>query len=108
MDYYDSDSDQEQSTLPLISGRRANNLSFMLRNLHLYPTPALPREFQNVEIQRVPNRQIIHHLPLYVSNEELRNFSFTQLVMYIILSILSMRDMALHLHDVAHFDDVDL
>ena len=105
MNYYDSD----------ITGRRVNNLSFMLRNTHLYPTPVLPREFRNVETQIVPNvetqivptRQIIHHLPLYVSNEELRNFSCTQLMMYILLSILSMRDMALHLHSVAHFDDVD-
>ena len=108
MDYYDSDSDREQSILPPITGRRVSNLSFMLRNSHLYPTPALTRAFRNVETQRVPNRQISHHLPLYVSNEELSNFSFTQLVMYIILSILSMRDMALHLQDVAHFDDVDL
>ena len=77
MDYYDSDSDQEQSILPPISGRRVSNLSFMLRNSHLYPTPALPRAFRNVETQRVPTRQIIHHLPLYVSNEELNNFSFT-------------------------------
>ena len=104
MNYYDSD----------ITGRRVNNLSFLLRNTHLYPTPVLPIEFRevetqivpNVETQIVPNRQIIH-LPLYVSNEELRNFSCTQLMMYILLSILSMRDMALHLHSVAHFDVVD-
>ena len=96
MNYYDSD----------ITGRRVNNLSFLLRNTHLYPTPVLPIEFRDVETQIVPNRQIIH-LPLYVLNEELRNFSCTQLIMYILLSILSMRDMALHLHNVAHFDDVD-
>ena len=97
-----------------ITGRRANSLSNLLRNTHLYSTPVLPIEFRDVETtiepnvvtQIVPNRQIIH-LPLYVSNEELRIFSCTQLMMYILLSILSMRDMALHLHSVAHFDDVD-
>ena len=106
MNYYDSD----------ITGRRVNNLSFMLRNTHLYPTPVLPREFRNVETQIVPNvetqivptRQIIHHLPLYVSNEELSNFSLNQMLMYILLSILQMRDMITYLQEVAYFDDVDL
>ena len=97
-----------------ITGRRANSLSNLLRNTHLYSTPVLPREFREVGTQiehnvvtQIPNRQIIH-LPLYVSNDVLRNFSRSQLILYIVLSILSMRDMALYLHSEAHFDDVDL
>ena len=96
-----------------ITGRRANSLSSVLRNPHFYSIPRLPREFREVGqiehnvVTQIPNRQIIH-LPLYVSNEELRNFSRTQLIMYILLSILSMRDTALYLHSEAHFDDVDL
>ena len=98
MDYYDSDSDQEQSA-PVRSG---SNLSFMIRNLHLYPIPPLPRACQSIETQSVPNEQVIPNLPLYVSNYELSNFSLNQVLMYILLSILEMRDM------ITFFEEVDL
>ena len=91
-----------------ITGRRANSLSSVLRNPHFYSIPRLPREFREVgQIEHIPNRQIIHYLPLYVSNDVLRNFSRSQLILYIVLCILSMRDMALYLQSEANLDAVD-
>ena len=99
MDYYDSDSDQEQSA-PEQSG--ISNFSFMIRNLHLYPIPPLPREFQPIESQSVPDEQVLPNIPLYVSDYELSDFTLNQVLMYILLSILEMRDM------ITFFEEVDL
>ena len=99
MDYYNSDSDQEQSA-PEQSG--INHFLFMIRNLHLYPIPPLPRAFQPIESQSVPDEQVLPNIPLYVSDYELSDFTLNQVLMYILLSILEMRDM------ITFFEEVDL
>ena len=91
-----------------ITGRRVNSLSNILGNPYFYTIPRLPREFREEgQIEHIPNRQITHYLPLYVSNDVLRNFSRSQLILYIVLCILSMRDMALYLQSEANLDAVD-
>ena len=103
MDYFDSDSvssDPEQSAPE--QSPEMNNFLFMIRNLHLYPIPPLPREFQPIESQSVPDEQVLPNIPLYVSDYELSDFTLNQVLMYILLSILEMRDM------ITFFEEVDL
>ena len=91
-----------------ITGSRVNSISNIIDNPYFHTIPRLPREFRvEGQIEHVPNRQITHNLPIYVPNDVLRNYSRSQKILYILLCILSMRDMALYLQSEANLDAVD-
>ena len=102
MDYSDSDSvsSAPEQSAPEQSG--INNFLYMIRNMHLYPLPPLPREFQPIESRSVPNEPLLPNIPLYVSDYELSGFTLNQVLMYIVLSVLEIRDM------INFFEEVDL